>query len=241
MFGGSLIGMTQSKLEAALNAAFNQCADLLQPLSDRQKQILLQVVLAAMQFEQESQQLDRDRSAVAGAAISISNPLEQLTPDEKQAFLSFLKQQESQNQPWKMTLLNDWLEGRSSGAVQFIRERYGIQWLEQITPEQVATYLGSNSSEGLKLKLGDRIEVTNGLWEWVQESGPCSREWFPCTVVSIRDAAESNHAGSSPMDSSVKAAGSGETSCIIRFGDGTEYEMQGIYDWNRPNWRWLDG
>ena len=241
MFGGSLIGMTQSKLEAALNAAFNQCADVLQPLSDRQKQILLQVVLAAMQFEQESQQLDRDRSAVAGAAISISNPLEQLTSDEKQAFLSFLKQQESQNQPWKITLLNDWLEGRSSGAVQFIRERYGIQWLEQITPAQVATYLESNSSDGLKLKLGDRIEVTNGLWEWVQESGPCSREWFPCTVVSIRDAAESNQAGSLLRDSSVNASGSSETSCIIRFGDGTEYEMQGIYDWNRPNWRWLDG
>ncbi len=235
--------MTQSKLEAALNAAFNQCAAALHPLSDRQKQILLQVVLAAMQFEQEGQQPDHDRRAVAGEANRISNPLEQLTPDEKQAFLSFLKQQESQNQPWKwkISLLNDWLEGRSSGVVQFIRERYGIQWLEQITPDQVATYLKANNSDGLKLKLGDRIEVTNGLWEWVQESGPCSREWFPCTVVSIRDATENHDADSPLRDSSANASGNGETSCIIRFGDGTEYEMQGIYDWNRPNWRWLDG
>jgi hypothetical protein len=232
--------MTQSKLETALNAAFNQCASALQPLSDRQKQIVLQVVLAAMQFERESQPQERDRFAVADDANSTSNPLEQLTSDEKQAFLLFLKQQESQNQPWKITLLNDWLEGRSSGAVQFIRERYGIQWLEQITPEQVATYLGSNSSDGLKLKVGDRIEVTNGLWEWVQESGPCSREWFPCIVVSIRDTTEPNHADT-PVDRIVDAAGTSETSCIVRFVDGSEYEMQGIYDWNRPNWRWLDG
>ncbi|XHX76196.1 MAG: hypothetical protein RBJ76_17345 [Stenomitos frigidus ULC029] len=232
--------MTQSKLEAALNAAFNQCAAALQPLSDRQKQILLQVVLATMQFEREGQQPERERRATADDANDISNPLEQLTIDEKQAFLSFLQQQENQNQSWKITLLNDWLAGKSSGTVQFIRERYGIQWLEQITPEQVAAYLGSNSSDGLKLKVGDRIEITNGLWEWVQENGPCSREWFPCTVVSLQDTKESSDVDSA-LDGGIDAASSPETGCVIRFGDGTEYEIQGIYSWNRPNWRWLDG
>lgn len=225
--------MTPSELEAALNEAFKQCIVALHPLSDRQKQILLQAVAAAMPLQRDDNQQGSDRSIVSDP----NNPLDQLTAAERQAFLTFVNQQEDQNQPWKMTLLNDWLDGRSSGAVQFIRERYGIQWVEQITPEQVAIYLGSDNDR-LRLKVGDRIEVTNGLWEWVQETGPCSREWFPCTVIHIQDSP--NNDVDPASNGIVVASGSSEASCIIRFENGTEYEIQGIYDWNRPNWRWFD-
>ncbi len=27
------------------------------------------------------------------------------------------------------------------------------------------------------------------------------------------------------------------TICVIRFYNGAEYEMQGVYEWNRYNWR----
>ncbi|MFP5275246.1 hypothetical protein [Coleofasciculus sp.] len=26
---------------------------------------------------------------------------------------------------------------------------------------------------------------------------------------------------------------------IVRFDHGMEYEIQGIYEWNRYNWRWI--
>ncbi|PSB27866.1 hypothetical protein [Stenomitos frigidus] len=240
--------MTHSEIEAALTAAFKQCEAALHPLSDRQKQILLQAVRAAMQFEQNGK-LGHDRSfkaAVGNAELGLSNPLEQLTPEERQTFLAFVELQERQNQPWKITLLNDWLSGRSSGAVQFIRERYGIQWVEQITPLHLADYIDLENDDGPRLKVGDRIEVTNGLWEWVQETGPCSREWFPCTVVSVNPALEASGIDPASTENAsegvdkAKGSGSSEISCIIRFEDGTEYEIQGVYDWNRPNWRWLD-
>ncbi|BDI19545.1 hypothetical protein ANSO36C_53470 [Nostoc cf. commune SO-36] len=28
------------------------------------------------------------------------------------------------------------------------------------------------------------------------------------------------------------------TNCVVRFFNGAEYEIQGIYEWNRYNWRW---
>ena len=233
--------MTPSEIQAALIAAFSQCESALQPLSDRQKQILLQAVQTAMTFEQDSQSnLDRKlNTAVYDAEADPTNPLEQLTAEERQTFLAFVTRQERQNQPWKITLLNDWLSGRSSGAVQFIRERYGIQWVEQITSRHLARYINLERDELLRLKVGDRIEVTNGLWEWVQETGPCSREWFPCTVVSVRTASEEASNTDSPQDAASEALANSESSCVIRFMDGTEYEIQGVYDWNRPNWRWL--
>ncbi|MCY7392325.1 MAG: hypothetical protein LH647_12830, partial [Leptolyngbyaceae cyanobacterium CAN_BIN12] len=63
-------------------------------------------------------------------------------------------------------------------------------------------------------------------WEWVQDEGPCSREWFLCTVIGILE-------GEASSDGQNRHA-----SCIVRFDSGTEYEIQGIYEWNRPNWRW---
>ena len=228
--------MTHSEIEAALTAAFNQCDAALHPLSDRQKQIVRQAVLAAMPFEHNGTGNDRALStATHGEGTNLSNPLEQLTANERQTFLAFVESQERQKQPWKVTLLNDWLSGRNSGAVQFIRERYGLQWVEQITPRHLANYISLDSDDAISLKVGDRIEVTNGLWEWVQETGPCSREWYLCTVVSLQTASKEDTADSTNGEGS----NDGMSSCIIRFEDGTEYEIQGVYDWNRPNWRWL--
>lgn len=231
--------MTPSEIEAALNAAFNRCDAALHPLTDRQKHILLQ----AMQVEMGAKQQDSDRARttiVPSAEASLSNPLEQLTVEERQAFLTFVSRQERQSQPWKITLLNDWLNGRSSGAVQFIRERYGIQWVEQITPTHLAQYISLESDDLQRLSVGDRIEVTNGLWEWVQETGPCSREWFPCTVISIKQVPKPETNTVAPGERATESPANDESSCIIRFQDGTEYEIQGMYDWNRPNWRWLE-
>ncbi|XGV98948.1 MAG: hypothetical protein ACAF41_08390 [Leptolyngbya sp. BL-A-14] len=235
--------MTPSEIEAALNAAFSLCEAALQPLSDRQKQILLQAIKAAVQFEMDTKQQEGDRGLLADNCSperTLGNPLEELTVEERQAFLSFVTLQERQNQQWKATLLNDWLNGSSSGAVQFIRERYGIQWVEQITPAHLARYIRLENDEHRPLQVGDRIEVTNGLWEWVQEAGPCSREWFPCTVVSILQTATADEGDLTQRETTTEASAKNEISCIIRFEDGTEYEIQGMYDWNRPNWRWLE-
>jgi hypothetical protein len=210
--------MTPTEIEAVLQVAFLQCEAVLCPLTDRQKQILLQMVTESVTRELllSSASSDRDGDTV--------NPLDELTPEERQALLQFIKEQEERDRPWKIKLLNDWLHDRDSGAVQFIRDRYGPQWLNRIKPMHLAQYLEAETSlDELKLKVGDRIEISNALWEWVQEDGPCSREWFPCTVVGVYEASDSD---------------CDYTNCLIRFENGTEYEMQGVYQWNRYNWRW---
>ena len=196
-------------MEAVLRAAFAQCDREACRLSDRQKQILLHALC---------QPLDEAGKTPVGAAGQSDNPLDRLTLAERQALLAFIQQQEAQQLSWKATLLNDWLQGQSSGPVQFIRQQYGIQWLDQVQPVHLARYAETES--GSELKVGDRIEVTNGLWEWVQDDGPCPREWFACTVVSVRAAIDPS-----------------QVSCIVRFAEGAEYEIQSVYDWNRPNWR----
>lgn len=208
--------MTPAEIEAALQAAFNSCDSASCPLTDRQKLILLQVVAELTRL---SQGLPDTIAAVSDTA----NPLDDLRSDERQSFLQFVKEQEQQNRPWKIQLLNDWLNDRDSGAVQFIRDRYGPQWLNRIEPVHFTKYAAIDAEEALKLKVGDRIEVSNGLWEWVQETGPCSREWFLCTVIQVDETRDANGAA---------------TTCIIRFSSGAEYEIQGIYAWNRYNWRW---
>lgn len=236
--------MTPSEIEAALSAAFSQCEAALHPLNDRQKHILLQAMQAAMQLKMDAKQQEGDRGALPAPSTGESdsgNPLEQLTAEERQTFLAFVTLQERQKQSWKVTLLNDWLSGKSSGTVQFIRERYGLQWVEQITPTHLARYITLEPDDHVRLEVGDRIEVTNGLWEWVQETGPCSREWFPCTVVDIKPASQPDLADAVSSEPATEVPVNDETSCIIRFEDGTEYEIQGMYDWNRPNWRWLEG
>jgi hypothetical protein len=205
--------MTPAEFEAGLQSAFNLCETASCPLTDRQKQILLQVVGELMH---EHLQL-LDTSIPTSDTV---NPLDELTPDQRQSFLQFVKAHEQQNRSWKIQLLNDWLQGRDSGPVQFIRDRYGPQWLNQIKPIHMAQYA---EEETLKLKVGDHIEVSNGLWEWVQETGPCQREWVLCTVIGVDETGDGDSVA---------------TNCIIRFNNGAEYEIQGMYQWNRYNWRW---
>lgn len=208
--------MTKGEIEAALQAAFNQCEAASCPLTETQKKILLQV----------AEELTRTQPGLLNSNTpnpDSTNPLDELTPEERQALLEFIKEQERQNRSWKITLLNDWLNNRDSGGVQFIRDRYGVQWLNRIKSVHLAEYYDRANDETLKLKVGDRIEVSNGLWEWVQEDGPCSRIWVPCTVTQVDETDESDR---------------NYTTCTIRFENGTEYEIQGVYDWNRYNWRW---
>ena len=204
--------MTPSEIETALQAAFTQCDAAFCSLTEQQKQILLQVV---------AQELIANQLPDADP----TNPLDALTSEQRQALLQFIKEQQAENRPWKIKLLNDWLHNRDFGSVQFIRDRYGPQWLNRIKPIHLAKYFEQESNERLKLKVGDRIEVSNRLWEWVQESDPCSLEWFACTVIGLYEATQNE--GS-------------YTNCLIRFDSGMEYEIQGIYEWNRYHWRWSD-
>ena len=210
--------MTPTEIEAVLQVAFIQCEAVLCPLTQQQKQILRQVLTESLTHESLSSLENGNQDNEA------PNPLDELTPEQRQALLQFVKEQEQQDYPWKIRLLNDWLHNRDSKAVQFIRDRYGPQWLNRVKPVHLTQYLETETSlEGLKLKVGDRIEVSNGLWEWVQENGPCSREWFPCNVVGLSQGSDCDRL---------------YYNCVIRFDNGTEYEIQGIYQWNRYNWRW---
>ncbi|MEH1834724.1 MAG: hypothetical protein V7L29_22360 [Nostoc sp.] len=200
--------MTPDEIEVAMLAAFNDCDIASCPLTDTQKQILLQVV-----------ELIQGNST--SAASGIANPLDELTPEELEAFLEFVKDEEQRNRTWKVQLLNDWLLENDSGTVQFIRQRYGLQWLNRVESYHFDKY--SYFEDALKLRVGDRIEVSNALWEWVQEDGPCKREWFPCMVIQVEEISNGD-------DTS--------TNCVVRFFNGAEYEIQGIYEWNRYNWRW---
>lgn len=222
--------MTRTLIEAVLRAAIQQCEAAACPLSQQQQQVLLQVLsclapgtsLASELIDMEVVPIQSDLSG-KNACAEASSPLDQLTPEQRYALLEFVQQQEQQSQSWKVALLNDWLHSRHSGPVQFIRDDYGPHWLDRVQPVHLARALETDRQESLGLKVGDRIEVCNGLWEWVQEAGPCKPEWFPCTVIVVRE-------GDEP--------GPANTSCTVRFENGAEYEIQSIYDWNRYNWRW---
>jgi hypothetical protein len=203
--------MTPDEIDAALQAAFNRCDVASCPLTDMQKRILLQVV-------------EQIQGTSHSSAANNPNPLDELTPEELEAFLQFVKTEEQQNRTWKVQLLNDWLLDNDSGSVQFIRDRYGLQWLYRVESYHFDKY--SYLQDALKLRIGDRIEISNALWEWVQADGPCQPEWFTCTVLHIEEMIDSADSFSN---------------CIIRFTNGAEYEIQGIYEWNRFNWRWPQG
>ncbi|MBW4555141.1 MAG: hypothetical protein KME59_04230 [Trichormus sp. ATA11-4-KO1] len=200
--------MTPDEIETALQAAFNSCDAASCPLTDMQKQILLRVV---EQIPGNSHSRMSD----------IANPLDELTPEELEAFLQFVKIEEQQNRTWKVQLLNDWLHNNDSGEVQFIRQSYGLQWLNRVESCHFDKY--SYYEDALKLRVGDRIEVSNAMWEWVQDDGPCKREWFPCMVLQVDE---------------IHDGDGFPTNCVVRFYNGAEYEIQGIYEWNRYNWRW---
>ncbi|MDB9372819.1 hypothetical protein [Nodularia sphaerocarpa] len=200
--------MTPDEIETALQAAFNSCNAASCPLTDMQKQILLRVIW----------QIQGDSNSNIS---NVANPLDELSPEELAAFLQFVKSKEQENRTWKVQLLNDWLHENDSGNVQFIRQRYGLPWLNRVESHHFDKY--SDVEDALKLRVGDRIEISNGLWEWVQDDGPCKREWFPCIVLQI----DQIHDGDNLPPN-----------CVVRLYNGSEYEIQGIYQWNRYNWRW---
>lgn len=198
-----LMPMSQFEIDVALQTAFDRCRQLGYPLSEAQQQTLRRVV---------AQQIGAAQGALCG------NPLDELTPEEQRQFVDYVRtvQGDTAGPDWKTRLLNDWLSGQDSGAVQFIRDRYGLQWLDQVQPQHLAPHLDSRDSQ---LQVGDRIEVSNGLWEWVQEQGPCRREWVACQVVSLSEQEKQG------------------CCAVVRFSSGAEYEIQGLYDWNRYQWR----
>ncbi|OKH21955.1 hypothetical protein [Chroogloeocystis siderophila] len=201
--------MNPAEIEATLQAAFRDCEAAGCALTEQQKEIIIQAITHQHSLE------DIDSAS--------TNPLAELTIEERRSFWEYIKEQQQQERDWKIQLLNDWLMSRDSGKVQFLRDRYGLQWLNRIKPVHIAEY-ADGAEDTLKLKVGDRIEVSNGLWEWVQETGPCQREWYSCTVLQIKEADDGNNT---------------TTSCVVRLSNGAEYEIQGVYSWNRYNWRWM--
>jgi hypothetical protein len=193
--------MDRAEIETALKAAFLHCESLLCPLNEQQKDILLQIFLETPELTE-------------------GNPLDELTLEQRQILLDFIGDREREKISWKSSLLNDWLNDRPSGTVQFIRDRYGLSWLNRVKPMHWQEYLQPVRLTREKLQIGDAIEVSNGLWEWVRVDDPESREWFPCQVIRLQEEDKPDLA-----------------SCIIRFEAGEEFEIQGIYQWNRGNWR----
>ncbi|MGJ3246166.1 MAG: hypothetical protein ACFE0I_08835 [Elainellaceae cyanobacterium] len=218
--------MTPVDIEVALRTAFNQCESLGYPLNSTQKQTITDAIIGLVRDRPDSASVASNNELNMGA--NTVNPLDELSPDQRRALLQYIQYQNQKDLSWKTQLLNDWLGGRESGSVQFIRDSYGPQWLERVQPYHIEQY---SDEASFMLSVGDRIEVSNSLWEWVQEVGPCSQEWIPCQVVSIKQQSDDTKLGSQ--------AYSCYTSCTIRFDSGLEYEIQGIYEWNRYNWRWL--
>lgn len=208
--------MTNAEIEVALRTAFAKCNAAGFPLTTEQQQLILQAVV-------EQLSTGASRPAHSPTVDADTNPLDELTPEQRQTFLAFVHDQEQSDRSWKSQLLNDWLAGRDSGTVQFVRDIYGLSWLERVQPVHFEKYAERT------LKVGDRLEVSNSLWEWVQDDGPCHREWFPCTVINLITEQDTL----SPIEQTV-------TRCLVRFENGMEYEIQGVYEWNRYNWRWAD-
>lgn len=238
--------MTPAEIEAALRVAFEACDAEGYPLTVEQQSLLLQLVARQL----ENGQAYPKASSTNEPAGSLDNPLDALTADQRQAFLNYVQEAQESGRSWKAQLLNDWLRGDDSGPVQFVRDQFGLNWLERVRPVHLAAYAEST----LRLKVGDRIEVANSLWEWVQDDGPCSREWFPCTVIAVNESAIHECAGSesATCESATRESATSEpapasppeasevrrASCCVRFDNGMEYEIQGVYEWNRYNWRW---
>jgi len=217
--------MTYAELEAALKSAFELCATTGSALTFEQKQILLQSI---SNLAERFAEPPNGNSPPSQLHTELHNPLDELTPTQRQALLEFVQEQDEQGRAWKAQLLNDWLAGADSGSVQFLRESYGLKWLDQVESSHLAQY----RETAVRLKVGDRIEVSNGLWEWVQDTGPCSREWFVCTVIGLTQV-DASDSISDPSHGEPSAS----TTCSVRFENGMEYDIQGAYEWNRHSWR----
>jgi len=203
--------MTKAEIEAALKAAFSQCDSTGCTLSDQQQQILLKV----------AEVLTQDLCESLSENTRVTNPLDELSSEQRQALLQFVGEFDQDNDSWKTQILNDWLHGRDSGSVQFIRDRYGLQWLATIQPAHLAAY--DQNASVVKVKVGDRLEVSSGLWEWVPTTDVDQDEWLSCTVIRVFETSDSERAA---------------LNCTVRLSNGLEYDINGMYDWNRFYWRW---
>jgi hypothetical protein len=202
--------MDKGEIESALQYAFGQCEQAGNPVNEVQRQIFLELV----------ERLAQPSTQTSPVNALERNPLEELTDAERQSFLDYVVECAEAQVDWKAKLLNDWLQGQSSGSVQFIRDRLGLPWLEQIKPEHLSAYVDVDAAW---IRVGDRLEICNTLWEWVPESQDDQREWYPCTVVRVFESADGEQT---------------HLNCTVRLTNGQEYDINGIYEWNRCNWRW---
>lgn len=199
------MSLNPAEIKVILEAAILRCGQVGYPLNEQQKEILLETVLESLNPTEQ-------------------NPLDELTVEERQIFLEFILEQEQKNLSWKASLLNDWLNNQNSGNVQFIRDAYGLGWLNRVQPIHWKEYLEQLQITRQKLQIGDRIEVSNRLWEWVQDNDSSTQEWYVCQVVSL---------------SNFEDEESSYTNCTIRFDNGAEFEIEGVYQWNQGNWRFF--
>jgi hypothetical protein len=197
--------------QQALQAAFRQCEAANVPLSEMQRQIVQQV----------SQTLLIKALADPETVQPSDNPLDALTTEQREALLTYIRECEGNAQDWKLTLLNDWLQGRTSGPVQFLRDYYGFDWINQIQPHHLSAYQERPESS---LQVGDRIEVSSRLWEWIPEESDEEPEWIPCVITSLNEVTE---------DDTAYLSG------VVEFETGLALEISGLNDWNQSNWRWL--
>jgi hypothetical protein len=197
-------------LGQALEAAFRQCGAAGMALNDVQQQILQQVTQTILLKALANPDTDDPGE----------NPLDALTEEQRQTVLSYIADCDRNAQDWKTTLFNDWLQGRDSGQVQFLRDRYGFDWINRVQPQDIAAY--TDCSEG-ELKIGDRLEVSSRLWEWIPESLGEEPEWIACTLVAL------TQPQSEPNPTTLSGT--------VQFENGLELDIQGLNDWNKSNWR----
>jgi hypothetical protein len=101
-----------------------------------------------------------------------------------------------------------------------LRDRYGLDWINRVQPQDIAAYIETDEPE---LRIGDRLEVSSRLWEWIPENLGEEPEWLPCTLVQLTQ----------PKDPETTLNGT------VQFENGVELEIQGLNDWNKSNWRRL--
>jgi hypothetical protein len=196
-------------LEQALEAAFRQCATTGMALNDVQRQILQQVTQTVLiKALTNPDAVDPD-----------DNPLDTLTEDQRQTLLDFVAECDRNAQDWKTILFNDWLQGRDSGPVQFLRDRYGFDWINRVQRQDIDAYAEAKEQA---LKIGDRIEVSSRLWEWIPEDLGEEPEWIVCTLI---DLTQPDSTGATPISGTVQ------------FGNDLVLEIEGLNDWNKGNWR----
>jgi hypothetical protein len=205
----------KATLQNALQAAFRQCETVGSPLSDVQQKIIQQVtqtlLLKAIAPHPESVDPASPTDEV--------NPLDDLTPDQRQALVDYVAECDRNNQDWKPTLFNDWMEGRDSGSVQFLRDLYGLDWVNGVRPQHLVAYVERPVTV---LKVGDRIEVSSRLWEWIPEETDEEPTWVICTIILLYESQEGEIVHLNGM---------------VQFENGLELEIPGLNDWNQSNWR----